>query len=78
MLRMGEYTGSQVEPESKIVDVIEYESVFDLLSIPYEMLLAWLRLPLPKEMRERLQGELRSRDRAMHNQWVEVCGGEFK
>lgn len=45
---------------------------------PYETLLALLRVNLPPYLRARIQGELRSRDRAMHNQWVEVCGGEFK
>jgi hypothetical protein len=45
---------------------------------PYETLLALLRTDLPHYLRERITGELRSRDRAMHNQWVQVCGGEFK
>jgi len=45
----------------------------------YEQILAWLRTPvLSNERRARLYWELHSRDRAMHNQWVQVCGGEFK
>lgn len=44
----------------------------------YETLLALLRTSLPEYLRTRITGELRSRDRAMHNQWVQVCGGEFK
>ncbi len=45
---------------------------------PYETLLALLRTDMPLYLRTRIRGELRSRDRAMHNQWVEVCGGEFR
>ena len=44
----------------------------------YETLLALLRTPMPAYLRQRIQGELRSRDRAMHNQWIEINGGEFK
>lgn len=44
----------------------------------YETLLALLRVDMPAYLRARITGELRSRDRAMHNQWVEICGGEFK
>lgn len=48
-------------------------------STSYEGLLAMLRdATLTVEQRERVLGELKSRDRAMHNQWVQVCGGEFK
>ncbi len=46
---------------------------------PYETLLAMLRgATLTDEQRERVLGELHSRDRAMHNQWAQVCGGEIK
>lgn len=45
---------------------------------PYETLLKLLRVKMPPYLRTRIQGELRSRDRAMHNQSVEVNGGEFK
>lgn len=45
---------------------------------PYEILLSLLRTDISGELRERLQSELRSRDRAMHNQWVQINGGEFK
>lgn len=44
----------------------------------YETLLLLLRRDLTPEQRERVEGELRSRQRAMHNQHVEVNGGEFK
>lgn len=44
----------------------------------YETLLCLLRTDVTGEVRERLSAELRSRDRAMHNQWVAINGGEFK
>jgi len=44
----------------------------------YEMILSLLRTDISVGIRERLVAELKSRDRAMHNQWVAVCGGEFK
>lgn len=51
----------------------------DILSRPYETLLAMLRsLDLDVDTRHRIHCELRSRDRALHNQWLEICGGEFK
>lgn len=59
------------------MDVIEYSSLYDFLTTSYETLLAALRLPLPVDTRERIQGELSSRDRAAQNQWAEICGDEF-
>lgn len=56
------------------MDVVEYETVWDLLRQPYETLLACLRMPLPEELRERVHGELASRDRTMHHQWLQACG----
>lgn len=53
-------------------------NAIDIAKTSYEGLLALLRQILPADIRERVQAELRSRDRCMHNQWVEVCGGEFK
>jgi hypothetical protein len=50
----------------------------DFTIIAYETLLCLLRTDLPVPIRERLQAELRSRDRAMYNQWVQINGGEFK
>lgn len=45
----------------------------------YEALIAALRkVELDAEMRTRIAAELRSRDRAAHNQWVQANGGEFK
>jgi hypothetical protein len=44
----------------------------------YEMILSLLRTDLPAQLRERLKSELHSRDRASHNQWVAINGGEFK
>jgi len=44
----------------------------------YETILALLRTDLPAETRERLSAELKSRDRAEYNLYVQVCGGEFK
>ncbi len=44
----------------------------------YETILALLRTDLDAQTRERLAAELKSRDRAMYNQWVEVCGGQFR
>jgi len=32
----------------------------------------------PRETRERLSAELKSRDRAEYNLYVQVCGGEFQ
>lgn len=45
---------------------------------PYETLLALLRQDISKRLRYRLVTELRSRNRAMYNQYVEINGGEFK
>lgn len=45
---------------------------------PYETLVALLRVKMPVYLRARIQGELRSRNRAMHNQHVEINGGRFK
>lgn len=53
-------------------------NLFDILTRPYEVLLAMLRTNIDTEIRTRIQSELRSRDRAAYNQWVEVCGGQFK
>lgn len=50
----------------------------DFTITPYETLLCMLRTDLPAQVKERLQAELRSRDRAMYNQWVQINGGEFK
>lgn len=44
----------------------------------YETLLALLRVDLTPRLRTRIEGELRSRNRAMYNQYVEINGGEFK
>ena len=45
----------------------------------YETLIASLRkADLNPELRARITAELRSRDRAAHNQWVAANGGEFK
>jgi hypothetical protein len=44
----------------------------------YEMILSLLRTDIPADIRDRLQCELRSRDRAMYNQWAAINGGEFK
>ena len=45
----------------------------------YESLIAALRkVDLTAELRERIAAELRSRDRAAHNQWVAANGGEFR
>lgn len=61
----------------RVVSLIELVMSFG--STPYEGLLAMLRnATLSVEQRERVLGELHSRDRAMHNQWVQVCGGEFQ
>lgn len=60
------------------MEVVEFSSWEQVLALSYETLLAALRLPLPADWRERVQSEVRSRDRAMYNQWVQVCGGEFK
>jgi hypothetical protein len=54
------------------------ETSFDFVRTSYETILAMLRTDITAEQRERLAAELKSRDRAMHNQWVQVCGGEFK
>lgn len=54
------------------------EQSFNFVLTSYETILAMLRTDISKEQRERLSAELKSRDRATHNQWVEVCGGEFK
>ena len=45
---------------------------------PYETLLCLLRTDLPDYLRARIQGELRSRDRALYNQYVAIDGGEYK
>lgn len=44
----------------------------------YETLAGLLRVRMPAYLRARIQGELRSRDRAMHNQAVVMHGGEFR
>lgn len=45
----------------------------------YETLIASLRkADLDAELRERIAAELRSRDRAAHNQWIAANGGEFR
>lgn len=48
------------------------------LRTPYETLLCLLRQDITKRLRVRLESELRSRDRAMHNQYVEINGGSFR
>lgn len=48
------------------------------LRTPYETLLALLRVDLPAYLRARIEGELKSRNRAMYNQYVEINGGDFK
>jgi hypothetical protein len=50
----------------------------DFTITSYEMLLSLLRMAVAPHIRERLKAELRSRDRAMYNQWAQVNGGEFK
>jgi hypothetical protein len=51
----------------------------DMLLMSYEQIIAQLRAgTLTDEQRDRLIAELRARDRVLHNQWVTVCGGEFK
>lgn len=50
----------------------------DFARVSYEGLLAMLRTQLVPNIREYVVAELRSRDRALANQWAEVCGGEFK
>jgi hypothetical protein len=72
------YTVLQVKTgEVSVVSMTELLASFRDTS--YEGLLALLRSTvLVDEQRERVLGELRTRDRAMHNQWVQVCGGEFK
>lgn len=50
----------------------------DFTRTAYETLLAALRTDVQPTVRERLVAELKCRDRAMFNQFVEVCGGEFK
>jgi len=42
------------------------------------MILSLLRTDIGADLRERLQAELRSRDRAEYNLWVSIFGGEFK
>lgn len=44
----------------------------------YESLLALLRRPLLVDVRARVQAELRSRDRAYNNQWVQQNGGQLR
>jgi hypothetical protein len=60
------------------MEVVELSTLSDLLMLSYESLLAALRLPFDADTHERLADELRSRDRAYHNQWVQACGGELK
>jgi len=50
----------------------------DPLRAPYEVIIDLLRTDLPAHLRERLQAELKSRDRAEYNLWVATFGGEFK
>lgn len=51
----------------------------DLASKAYEQLLILLRqLTITDAEREIITCELRSRDRAMKNQWAQVCGGQFQ
>jgi hypothetical protein len=45
---------------------------------PYEKLLCLLRVDLPPYLRARIEAELRSRNRALYNQYVQINGGEFK
>jgi hypothetical protein len=45
---------------------------------PYEVIIDLLRTDLPADMRDRLQAELKSRDRAEYNLWVATFGGEFR
>jgi len=52
--------------------------VLTFTHISYEMLLRILRVESRSVVRERITAELRSRDRAMHNQWVQACGGEYR
>lgn len=55
------------------------ELLMSFVSLSYDGLLVLLRgTALSSEQRERVLGELYSRDRAAHNQWVQVCGGDFK
>ncbi len=55
------------------------ELLMSFRSLSYERLLMLLRdSTLPAEHRERVLGELTARNRALHNQWVQVCGGEYK
>lgn len=51
----------------------------DLASKAYEQLLALLRhMTLTSSEKDLVTCELRCRDRAMYNQWVQVCGGQYK
>lgn len=54
-------------------------NLIDFTRTSYETLLVQLHKGmLTIDQRERVIAELRSRDRAMHNQWMEICGGEFQ
>jgi hypothetical protein len=55
------------------------ELLMSFRSMSYEALLVALRdTSMSPEQHERIEGELRSRDRALHNQWLEVCAGVLK
>ncbi len=55
------------------------ELLMSFRSASYETLLVALRdTTLTTEQHERIASELRSRERAMHNQWVEACGGQLR
>ena len=71
------YDLSHIETGELAMSLTELLMSFSAMS--YEALLAALRdATLTVEQRERVVGELHSRDRAMHNQWVQVCGGQLK
>lgn len=54
------------------------ETLSTTLMQPYEVLLALLREDIAPALREHLEAELKSRDRALHNQYLALTQDPFK
>lgn len=54
------------------------ETLSTTLMQPYEVLLALLREDIAPALREHLEAELKSRDRALHNQYLALTQNPFK